>query len=136
MKKGKKDYFSSDVYEKLVEGWEKSGNESIAHKDDSENISVHTSDDKDQEGWRVLMLSVEGQSELVLKWAIKSVAQVTDNFELTAKCLSLFIAYDNQDQAVKAALSFENYNEKSTGLHKVARALSAFKTYAASKPEI
>jgi len=49
MKKGKKDYFSSDVYEKLVEGWEKSGKETIAHKDDSENT---ISDDKDQEGWK------------------------------------------------------------------------------------
>lgn len=37
---------------------------------------------------------------------------------------------------MKAALSFANATESSPNLHKVARALAAFKTYAASKPDI
>ena len=55
---------------------------------------------------------------------------------LSAKCLQLCIAYNKPAEAAKAALSFANATESTPGLHKVARALAAFKTYAAEEKAI
>ena len=126
MKKGEEEYLASDVYKKLEEELKKDGiDEDDIHKND-----------KDPEGWRAYVRAAEGQDELCFAWATTAVAQVASNPMLSAKCLQLCIAYDKPAEAVKAALSFANATESSPGLHKVARALAAFKTYAASKPEI
>jgi hypothetical protein len=58
---------------------------------------------------------------------------------LSAKCIQLCIAHhrtvDRSKEALKAALSFAKANNN-PGSHKIPRALHAFKTFAASNPEI
>ena len=126
MKKGEEEYLASDAYKKLAEERAKSA------ADDEDDVK----NDKDPEGWRAYVQAAEGQDELCFQWATTAVAQVASNPMLSAKCLQLCIANDKPVEAVKAALSFANASESASGLHKVARALAAFKTYAAAKPEI
>jgi microcompartment protein CcmL/EutN len=58
---------------------------------------------------------------------------------LSAKCLQLCINYhgdvDRSKEAIKAALSFAKASSNTPGLHKIPRAINAFKTFASTIPE-
>jgi hypothetical protein len=126
MKKGEEEWLASDAAKALAEERAKNG-------DADDDVAKS---DSDPEGWRAYVRAAEGQGEPCFVWATTAVAEVACNPMLSAKVLQLCIAYDKPAEAVKAALSFANANASSRGLHKVARALAAFKAYATSKPEI
>ena len=126
MKKGEEEYVASDAHKKFREEREK----------DAAEGKEEAYPETDPEGWTAYLQAAEGQDDVCLAWANTTVSQVASNPALSAKCLQLCIAYDKPAEATKAALSFASATDSSDGLHKVARALAAFKAYAAGKKEI
>ena len=126
MKEEEKAYLASDAHKAWAEAQAKDG------KDEEDPAST----DRDPEGWTAYLHAAEGQDDLCFGWANTAVGQVAANPMLSAKCLQLCIAYNKPAEAAKAALSFASATETTPGLHKVARALAAFKTYAAEEKAI